>query len=98
MSSDPLWCEVFMEQAAADSDSGEEEESSSDELLRQHKKLILGMQSSQKIKNDAGNRVGLASAKLPLTKPDSAFTLPPILRPLLNDEPKKKKKKPVEGT
>ena len=44
MSTDPLWCEVFMDQTGGDSDSGEDEESSSDELLKQHKKLIFGMQ------------------------------------------------------
>ena len=48
-----------------------------------------------------GNRLGLASAKLPAKPPakaNSEFTLPPILKPLLNDEPRKKKKKPVEGS
>ena len=47
------------------------------------------------------NRLGLASAKLPAKSGQKAerfgaaseFTLPPILKPLLNDEPKKKKKK-----
>lgn len=45
--------------------------------------------------------MGLASAKLPAKLPakaNSEFTLPPILRPLLNDEPKKKKKRPVDGS
>lgn len=46
MSNDPLWCEVFMDQTGGNSDSGEDEESSSDELLRQHKKLIFGLQSA----------------------------------------------------
>lgn len=46
MSKDPLWCEVFMDHGDDSNGSGDDDESSSDELLKQHKKLIFGLQSA----------------------------------------------------
>jgi hypothetical protein len=45
MSKNPLWCEVFLDKDDGSEDSGDDE-SSSDELLKQHKKLIFGLQSA----------------------------------------------------